>query len=68
MSIDTLTAKQRAALELYADGLSHNEKALRIHHRVYESLSKKGFIKRTAFLMSAITDRGRAALKEAGRD
>jgi len=59
----TLTYVQRNALKKYADGKPHNEKALHIHGRTYESLQRKGLIKRTAFMVSTITEAGREALK-----
>lgn len=57
-----LTRAQRDALEKYADGNFHNERQLRIHATTYDSLVKKGLIKRVYFLQSAITQAGKDAL------
>lgn len=60
-----LTKPQLAALQKYADGKAHNETALKIRDNVYCNLVKKGLVKRSVFLNSVITDKGRAALEDA---
>lgn len=57
-----LTKPQIKALRLYADGMAHNEKALRIHETIYRGLVDKGMIRRKYMLQSAITEEGVAAL------
>lgn len=60
-----LTKPQLDALKKYADGKAHNETALKIRDNVYRNLVKKGLVKRSVFLNSVITDKGRAALEDA---
>ena len=57
-----LTEPQYLALKKYEDEQARNEKAMGVHGRVYESLSKLGYVKRAYFLQSRITPEGRAAL------
>lgn len=57
-----LTEPQYLALKKYEDEQAHNETALRIHETVYNGLTKKKLVQRSAFLMSRITPEGRAAL------
>jgi hypothetical protein len=58
-----MTEKRYAALKKYADGIAHNEQALKIRANHYTWLSGNKLIQRAHLLHSQITLEGRQALE-----
>lgn len=59
-----MTHPQRFHLEKYRDGKPKNEGAHTVPLRVYDSLKKHGYIRRSGYLLSSLTVKGALAMQQ----